>query len=56
MENRQSYVADLPLTPADPNRNTPLYQQIEQDLRNLIASGVVKPGDILPPEIELSLA
>ncbi|MBN1538366.1 MAG: GntR family transcriptional regulator [Anaerolineales bacterium] len=38
----------------DKNNPTPFYYQIEENIRALIAQGVLKPGDMLPPEISLS--
>lgn len=56
METRQVTIEDLPITPADPNSPIPLYHQIETSLRGFIQTGDLGPGDILPPEIELSRA
>lgn len=56
MDTRQITTNDLPITPADPNSPIPLYHQIETHLRGFIQSGELGPGDILPPEIELSRA
>jgi GntR family transcriptional regulator len=38
----------------DKNNPAPFYFQIEEGIRALIAQGVLKPGDMLPPEINLS--
>ncbi len=38
----------------DKNDPAPFYYQIEEGIRALIAQGVLKPGDMLPPEITLS--
>lgn len=38
----------------DKNNPAPFYYQIEEGIRALIAQGVLKPGDMLPPEISLS--
>jgi GntR family transcriptional regulator len=38
----------------DKNDPAPFYYQIEEGIRALIAQGVLKPGDMLPPEISLS--
>lgn len=38
----------------DKNNPTPFYYQIEESIRAQIAQGVLKPGDMLPPEISLS--
>ncbi|GAB4576312.1 MAG: GntR family transcriptional regulator [Anaerolineae bacterium] len=56
MSARQISVRDLPIKPADPGNPIPLYHQIETSLREFIQTGLLKPGDILPPEIELSRA
>jgi GntR family transcriptional regulator len=45
---------DLPFhRPVTPSA-TPLYQQIETDLRDLISGGRLAVGDTLPPEVELA--
>lgn len=49
-------IEDLPLNPANANHPTPLYYQIETDLRRLILQGDIAPDDVLPPELELSRA
>jgi GntR family transcriptional regulator len=56
METKQIHVDDLPITPADSSIPIPLYHQIEISLRKFIQTGRLVPGDILPPEIELSRA
>ncbi len=38
----------------DKNDPAPFYYQIEEGIRALIAQGLLKPGDMLPPEISLS--
>ncbi len=38
---------------ADPNRPTPLYYQIQENLVELITLELLKPGDMLPSEREL---
>lgn len=46
-------IDQLAIRPVDSASPIPLYHQIELDLRRLIASGIFKPGDVLPPEIAL---
>lgn len=45
---------ELVIGTVDPNRNLPLYSQIEADLRRLIREGVFSTGGFLPTEVELS--
>jgi GntR family transcriptional regulator len=49
-------VADLPITPVDPDSPVPLYYQIEEDLRRLIRAGKISPESPIPPELELGRA
>lgn len=56
MKNKHVRVNELPIQPADPNSPVPLYHQIETSLRRFIQKGHLVPGDVLPPEIELSRA
>jgi GntR family transcriptional regulator len=51
---KQVQITDLAFKPVDHKSPIPLYHQIETDLRGLIKSGQLEPGDILPPELELS--
>lgn len=53
MAGKQINIRDLSFTPIDARSPVPLYHQIEADLRNMILSGALSPGDILPPEMEL---
>jgi len=46
--------AAMPFTPLDKQSYVPMYAQIQTQLRNLIHSGQLKPGDTLPSEEELS--
>ncbi|HHY88221.1 MAG TPA: GntR family transcriptional regulator [Chloroflexi bacterium] len=46
----------LHITPANPALPAPLYHQVYADLRQKITSGLLKPGDYLPPELELAEA
>lgn len=43
----------LPYAPVDPHSPVPLYHQIYLDLRQMIQRGVIDPGGMLPPEIEI---
>lgn len=45
---------DLPITAVSPTSDTPLYHQIEADLRRLIRRGTFVPEQPLPTEVELS--
>ncbi|MCC6613775.1 MAG: GntR family transcriptional regulator [Anaerolineae bacterium] len=47
-------MSELPIHPVNPDSPVPLYHQVENDLENLIKSGVLEPDDLLPPELELS--
>jgi GntR family transcriptional regulator len=55
-ETKQLSIHDLPIITADHNSPIPLYHQVETSLRGFIQAGLLKPGDVLPPEIELSHA
>jgi GntR family transcriptional regulator len=44
----------LPFLKLDPNSPVPLYHQIEQDLRQMMAVGILAPGDALPPETDMA--
>jgi GntR family transcriptional regulator len=54
MAARQIAIDALPIAPVNPNTPVPLYHQVEMHLRKLIASGLLLPDDLLPPENELS--
>ena len=54
MDFRQKSVEDLGITPVDDKSPIPLYQQVHMDLLNLLQSGVLRPGDMLPTEKKLS--
>lgn len=56
MSARQLKIEDLSLTVVDPNSPIPLYYQVEADLRAMLTSSRIEPGDLLPTEIELSRA
>lgn len=49
-------VTDLPITVIDGDSPIPIYHQIEQNLKQIIANDLLAPGDLLPPEMELSKA
>jgi len=42
--------------PIDPASDIPLYRQLVEQIRNLIASGAVRPGERIPPVRELAEA
>ena len=46
----------LPYTPVDPHSPVPLYHQIYLDLRRMIQRGVISPGELLPPEVDICQA
>jgi len=56
MEYRQKNVEDIGITPVDEYSPIPLYQQVHMDLLNLLQSGALQPGDMLPTEKILSEA
>jgi GntR family transcriptional regulator, N-acetylglucosamine utilization regulator len=47
---------DLQIRPIDTASPIPLYYQVEADLRTLLNSEIVSPGDLLPTEHELAEA
>jgi GntR family transcriptional regulator len=49
-------ITALGITPVDPQSPIPLYHQVNSDLKRIIRSGKLLPGEMLPPEIELSKA
>ncbi len=53
---KQAGTFDFPLRPVDTASPVPLYHQIYQDLKELILSGVIPSGSLLPPEMELCQA
>ncbi len=55
-KTKQIQIEELSITPVDPDSPIPLYYQIEDHLRQLISSGQVVPGSLLPPELELCRA
>lgn len=56
LEFRQKSVEDIGIKPVDENSPIPLYQQVHMDLLNLLQSGKLQPGDMLPTEKILSEA
>lgn len=46
----------LSFTAIDPHSPVPLYHQIYLDLRAMIHSGVIPPGGLFPPEMEICQA
>lgn len=43
----------LPYSPVDPHSPIPLYHQVYLDLRQMIQKGLIAPGGMLPPEMEI---
>ena len=43
----------LPYSAVDPHSPIPLYHQIYLDLRQMVQRGVIQPGGMLPPEMEI---
>jgi GntR family transcriptional regulator len=56
LEFRQKSVEDIGITSVNENSPIPLYQQVHMDLLNLLQSGKLQPGDMLPTEKILSEA
>jgi GntR family transcriptional regulator len=46
----------LPYSTVDPHSPIPLYHQVYLDLRQMIQRGVIEPGGMLPPEMEICQA
>jgi GntR family transcriptional regulator len=46
----------LPYSTVDTHSPIPLYHQIYLDLRRMIQAGIITPGGMLPPELEISQA
>jgi GntR family transcriptional regulator len=46
----------LPYSSVDPHSPIPLYHQIYLDLRQMIQRGVISPGGMLPPELDICQA
>jgi GntR family transcriptional regulator len=46
----------LPYSTVDPHSPIPLYHQIYLDLRQMIQRGIILPGGLLPPEMEVCQA
>jgi len=53
MQSEKIETSKLSLNPVDPTSPLPLYYQIYQDLKGIILTGKLEPGDQLPPELEL---
>lgn len=47
---------NLPYAPIDPHSPVPLYHQIYLDLLQMIQRGLIQPGDLLPPEMDICQA
>ena len=56
MDFKQKTIEEIGISPVDENSPIPLYQQVHMDLLNLMQSGVLQPGDMLPTEKMLSEA
>ncbi len=56
MEFSQKSVEEIGIAPVDENSPIPLYHQVHMDLLNLLQSGRLQPGDMLPTEKILSEA
>ena len=46
----------LPYSPVEPHSPIPLYHQVYLDLRQMIQRGVIIPGGMLPPELDICQA
>jgi GntR family transcriptional regulator len=46
----------LPYAVVDPHNPVPLYYQIYLDLRQMIQRGIIQPGGMLPPEMDICRA
>src|SRR5512147_2837902 len=46
----------LPYSSVDPHSPVPLYHQIHLDLRQMIQRGLIPPGGMLPPEMDICQA
>lgn len=46
----------LPYSPVDSHSPVPLYHQIHLDLRQIIQRGLIPPGGMLPPEMDICQA
>lgn len=56
MEACQRDVIELGIAPLEENGTLPLYQQIRLDLQGMMQSDKLKPGDLLPSEMDLARA
>jgi GntR family transcriptional regulator len=55
-EEKKVVIGKLTIVRSDPKNPLPLYHQVYSDLNRIIRSGVLQPGEMLPPEIELAQA
>lgn len=53
MASQPSLALNLDIRPADPHNPLPLYYQVYADLKRLIRTGALRPGELLPPELTL---
>lgn len=56
MPSGKIILSDLNISTVIPNSPLPLHYQIKADLKTIISSGKLKPGDMLPSEVALSKA
>jgi len=56
LNTRQRDVTELGIKPLEENGPIPLYQQIRIDLQNMMQADKLKPGDLLPSEMDLAFA
>lgn len=54
MNTHQRDVIELGIKPLGDNSSIPLYQQIRIDLQNMMQADKLKPGDLLPSEMDLA--
>ncbi|WP_299025937.1 GntR family transcriptional regulator [uncultured Thermanaerothrix sp.] len=53
MSSQPSHTLNPDIHPADPHNPLPLYYQVYTDLKRLIRTGVLRPGELLPSELTL---
>jgi GntR family transcriptional regulator len=53
MSSSKTFNLALDIHPTDPHNPLPLYYQVYADLKRLIRSGILRPGDLIPPELTL---
>ena len=56
MEPHQFLTEELGISQVDENSPIPLYQQVRIELIGMLQSGKLKPGDMLPSEMDLAKA